>query len=153
MNNRQGRNIILALQITVKSPKLLYKEHSLIHNRPARKRCNISFTGRMFVLAAKNIKFSVKIKTFLNIFRAADKTLGYHRHTIPCAPAKDIGIHRNISPSKKLKPFLFAKIFKQFLSLGTDNLIRRKKEHSHTVIAFPAQFNTKLRSGFLKKLV
>ena len=151
MDKRHRRNVIFRLQIFVERAQLFYKEHSLVHNRTRRKGSNICIQVRMFKLAAQNVKFSVKRKSFFNFCRAFDKALHNARHTVFCTLTKNILIYRNCTPAKKFHSLFFCKDFKHFHCLRTDVLVLRKKEHSYAVIAFVTKLYAGFCCSFLKK--
>jgi len=154
MYDRDRRYIILVLQIHKEGTKLAYQKHSFINDSTAGAGHYISIlTALLFKDTTCHIELPVKIKPFLHIIRSFHKTLYNIRHTFQCLVTQNIRLDRYFSPSKEFHTFLLNNDLKHTLCLIALQLILRQEEHSHTIITFPANLNSKGFCLFLKKPV
>ena len=111
------RLIILILQIGEELTQLLYKEHSFIYDRSARKRSNVAVIVGLLEYTARHIQLAVKIKSLLHIFRSFDERLHDAWHTSSGLVGKLVRMNRYLSPSEEFHSFLLDNYLKHLLCL------------------------------------
>ena len=111
------RLIILILQIGEELTQLLYKEHSFIYDRSARKRSNVAVIVGLLEYTACHIQLAVKIKSLLHIFRSFDERLHDAWHTSSGLVGKLVRMNRYLSPSEEFHSFLLDNYLKHLLCL------------------------------------
>ena len=151
MNQCQGRLVIFILEICKKGSQLTYQKHSLIDNRSAGKRRDVSVLVALFEYAANNIQLSVKYKVILEGFRPLDKCLADHRTAVQRLLSQHTFHRGNLSPAQESQALLLHDDLKHLLRLAALQLILRKKEHTHTVFPFPADGDSFLLTDLCKE--
>ena len=136
MHDGNGRFIIGMLQITEEFPKLMYQEHTLVHDGSAGKRYHIGVIVTLFEYPAHHVQAAVKIQSLGNVRRSADECLHDKRHTFSGLVSQDILINGHFSPAQELQPFLGNDDLKHLLCLVALHFLLGEEEHTHAVIPF-----------------
>ena len=140
-------------------PDLHRHQHSLIHQRPARKArrvpktIHISAADRLMRPLANHVKLALESLRIRAIRPARDEDLSHERLRAFCRVADHRIIHRHIAPAQHRRALLARDFFKKRRTFRPLCRIRRSVHRPHAVPARLRQRDSLCRRDLLQKLV
>ena len=153
MDHRDGRAVIVILQIRIELPELSHQEHALVDDGPGGKRTDVGVLRALLKLPPDHEKPPVKGQPLFQSLRPADKALADVRHTVHCPLSQDLRMHRDLSPAQEGESLLLCDHLHHPHGKGSLHGVLRQIKHADAVVPGTAEADPLLLRRLSEKAV
>ena len=117
MDHGDVRYELLFLEISVKAPQLMDKEHALVDDRSRGQRTDVGVVIGLLEDTAHHVEFAVEVDPLFTVGRFFDETLFDAGHLVDGLLSESLGAGRDITPSEEPEALFCRDDLHHFLSL------------------------------------